>query len=112
MNRLKFIAACVLLSSCALARPGAYEPDLPSLTRRLGISADDWRTIRTLSERESGYYIFRVEKTRSGYVGLHMAAEDGPVPPQRGPVFFYLNTEGGWVKLEEMSVWAQSPQAL
>jgi hypothetical protein len=112
MTRLKLIAACVLLSSCALARPGAYAPDLPNLPRRLGVSADDWQAIRTLSERESGYYIWRVEKTRLGYVGLHMAAADGKAPPQRGPVFFYRETEDGWVKLDEMSVWERSPQAL
>ena len=105
-NRTLFKILFVLtLPLSAVAESVVVYPNDSKITARLGISEIDLKEIKLLTNKESGHYIVKIEKSPTGFIGVWMAPLPKVKNPSGGPVFFYNKHQGKWYKLSEMSVW-------
>jgi hypothetical protein len=98
---------CIALLGCATApKVVMLSPSDPTLSKKLELVGDDWRSIEQLAARESGWVMLHVARVSFDTVEIHFKRPDDRLNDRGGPVRRYQKKEGAWRLTDYLSEWA------
>ncbi len=105
--RLGSLLLCVLLAGCSWFRNVNFiDPADPALTKKLGITEQDWVDLRQLATEMTGYVLNAVGKAEPDVIEIEFKKPADRLGDQGGPIARYEKKAGVWKRQEDFNgVW-------